>query len=462
VANWGEHKKGGPRCQRNPTQTLTKVENHCSTATPVGPTFRPVRGVRGEHTAVGVRVGGPAMSVNGNGQPPQDQQAEQAVLGGMLLSRTAIPEVLKRLAPADFYQPAHQNLYDAILRLHGRGEPADAVTVAAELDRRRSLKRIGGAPYLHTLTAAPPNPASAGYYAKIVADKALMRRLVDTGTRITQLGYAGDDDAADVIRRAQAELSAATKRADGAEPGDHAIDGAAFILDQPTSIPARWGDGTSVLWPEGEALMIAGPQGLCKTTLAGLLVRAQLGIGNTVLGLPVQDLGCRILYLAMDRPRQIARSLHRQFSEADRAVLAERLVILPGPPPADLAAQPTLLAALADRYGAEVVYVDSLKDAALRLSADEVGAAYNRARQHLLQQGADLCELHHTVKRGPDGAAPKSIADIYGSAWLTNGCGSVILLSGEPGDPIIASSTSNSRPGRLAPGGCCPTRHPGN
>jgi hypothetical protein len=222
-----------------------------------------------------------------------------------------------------------------------------------------------------------------------------------------------------------------------AEP-DRAVDGAVFILDAPTTVPALWGEGSSVLWPEGEALMIAGPQGLCKTTLAGLLLRGQLGLGDgLVLGLPVADKGARILYLAMDRPRQIARSLRRQFTEDDRDVLADRLVILQGPPPADLAAQPTLLAGMADRYDADIVYVDSLKDAALRLSTDEVGAAYNRARQHLLMTDCQLCELHHTVKRGPDGAAPKSIADIYGSAWLTNGCGSVILLSGEPGDPII-------------------------
>lgn len=216
------------------------------------------------------------------------------------------------------------------------------------------------------------------------------------------------------------------------------VDGAAFILDQPTDIPARWGNGTAVLWPEGETLMVAGPQGLCKTTLAGLLVHAQLGLGaGTVLGLPVAPLNRPILYLAMDRPRQIARSLARQFTEADRGVLAERLIIRKGPPPADFAAQPLLLAGLAAEYDAGAVYVDSVKDAALGLSKDEVAAAYNRARQHLLAQGCELCELHHVRKQGADGGAPKSIEDIFGSTWLTSGCGSVILLTGEPGDPII-------------------------
>jgi hypothetical protein len=233
---------------------------------------------------------------------------------------------------------------------------------------------------------------------------------------------------------------------------DRAVDGAAFILDQPPGIASLWGEGTAVLWAEGEALMTAGLQGLCKTTLAGLLLRAQLGLGDgLVLGLPVQPIDGRMLYLAMDRPRQIARSLRRQFTEADRAVLAQGLVILRGPPPADLAAQPTLLAGLADHYGADVVYVDSVKDAALRLSTDEVGAAYNRARQHLLMTGCQICELHHTVKRGPDGAPPKSIADVYGSAWLTNGCGSVILLTGEPGDPIIGMQHVKQPAGEVGP-----------
>src|SRR6201981_2584721 len=110
-------------------------------------------------------------------QPPQDMVAEQSVLGGMLLSKDAIADVLERLRPGDFYRPAHQNIYDAILDLYGRGEPADAVTVAAELDRRNLLRRIGGAPYLHTLISTVPTAANAGFYAGIVAEKALLRRL---------------------------------------------------------------------------------------------------------------------------------------------------------------------------------------------------------------------------------------------------------------------------------------------
>ncbi|MEU0497226.1 replicative DNA helicase [Mycobacterium sp. NPDC006124] len=147
-------------------------------------------------------------------QPPQDMAAEQSVLGGMLLSKDAIADVLERLRPGDFYRPAHQSVYDAILDLYGRGEPADAITVSAELDRRGLLKRIGGAPYLHTLISTVPTAANAGYYAGIVAEKSLLRRLVEAGTRVVQYGYAGADgaDVADVVDRAQAEIYEVTER----------------------------------------------------------------------------------------------------------------------------------------------------------------------------------------------------------------------------------------------------------
>src|ERR1700752_1887809 len=141
-------------------------------------------------------------------QPPQDLAAEQSVLGGMLLSKDAIADVLERLRPGDFSRPAHQNVYDAILDLYGSGEPADAVTVAAELDRRNLLRRIGGGAYLHTLISTVPTAANAGFYAGIVAEKALLRRLVEAGTRVVQYGYAGAEgaDVAEVVDRAQAEI----------------------------------------------------------------------------------------------------------------------------------------------------------------------------------------------------------------------------------------------------------------
>ena len=144
--------------------------------------------------------------------PPHDVAAEQCVLGGMLLSKDAISDVIEVIRPVDHYRPAHQIIHEAVLDLYARGEPADAITVSNELNRRGELTRIGGAPYLHTLIASVPTAANAGYYARIVRERAIMRRLVEAGTRIVQFGYSGDGDADEMVDRAQAEVYAVTDR----------------------------------------------------------------------------------------------------------------------------------------------------------------------------------------------------------------------------------------------------------
>ena len=144
--------------------------------------------------------------------PPHDEGAEQSVIGAMLLSKDAIADVVEVLRGGDFYRPAHELIFDAVLDLYGRGEPADAITVAAELTRDGDIGRIGGAPYLHTLVAGVPIAANAGYYAGIVREKAILRRLVDAGTKVVQLGYAAEGVVDDVVDQAQAEVYAVTER----------------------------------------------------------------------------------------------------------------------------------------------------------------------------------------------------------------------------------------------------------
>ena len=145
--------------------------------------------------------------------PPQDVAAEQSVLGGMMLSKDAIADVVEVLRGTDFYRPNHESVFDAVTDLYGRGEPADAVTVAAELNRRGDLGRVGGAAYLHTLIASVPTAANAGYYAEIVRERAVLRRLVEAGTRIVQMGYAaGGGDVDGIVDSAQAEVYKVTER----------------------------------------------------------------------------------------------------------------------------------------------------------------------------------------------------------------------------------------------------------
>jgi replicative DNA helicase len=142
----------------------------------------------------------------GDRTPPQDMAAEQSVLGAMLISKDAIADVSETLRGVDFYRPANETIHDAIIDLYGRNEPVDMVTVAAELQRRGELQKIGGAPYLHTLTANVPIAANAAFYAEIVAEKAVLRRLVDAGTKIVQIGYAGEGEVDDIVDVAQAEI----------------------------------------------------------------------------------------------------------------------------------------------------------------------------------------------------------------------------------------------------------------
>jgi replicative DNA helicase len=138
--------------------------------------------------------------------PAQDMGAEQRCLGGMLLSKDAIADVLEILRPDDHYRPAHQIVHETILDLYGRGEPADAVTVAAELVRTGQIGRVGGAPYLHTLIASVPTAANAAHYARIVLERATFRRLAEAGTRIAQLGYQAQGDPDEAVDQAEAEV----------------------------------------------------------------------------------------------------------------------------------------------------------------------------------------------------------------------------------------------------------------
>ncbi len=144
--------------------------------------------------------------------PPQDLAAEQSVLGGMLLSNNAIAGVLEVLTAADYYRPAHELIHQVILGLVERGEPADPITVADELTKRGELTRAGGRGYLHSLVESVPTAVNAEYYAEIVHERAVLRRLVQAGTRIAGMGYAAEGDVDEIVNAAQAEIQEVAER----------------------------------------------------------------------------------------------------------------------------------------------------------------------------------------------------------------------------------------------------------
>jgi replicative DNA helicase len=226
-------------------------------------------------------------------------------------------------------------------------------------------------------------------------------------------------------------------QAPGAETQPPFVAGGGWILDQPDDLPIVWGMGDEVLWASGESLIISGQPGTGKTTLLQQVVLARLGLGTDVLGWPVTP-GGRLLYLAMDRPRQIARSFRRMIDPGCRDVLDDQLVVWVGPPPGDLAARPELLAQMVAAAAADTVILDSLKDAAVGLSKDEVAAGINRAIQTVLAAGAEVAITHHQTKHGAGGVGKAlGLGDVYGSQWITSGAGSVIILAGSAGDPVV-------------------------
>ena len=166
---------------------------------------------------------------------PHNLDAEQSTLGGMLLSQEAVAEVFETVSGVDFYAPKHELIFNAVLSLFGKGEPTDVIAVTDELNKQGNLVKAGGADYLHSLTGYVPTAANAGYYAKIVADKAILRRLIEAGTRIAQAGYESQGEVEDLVNQAQAEIYKVSSQSskedyvplsDSLEAAIHEIEGA--------------------------------------------------------------------------------------------------------------------------------------------------------------------------------------------------------------------------------------------
>ena len=271
--------------------------------------------------------------------PPNDEAAEQSVIGAMLLSKDAIADVVETIRADDFYRPAHSTIYDAIVDLYSRGEPADAVTVASELSKSGEITRIGGPSYLHTLVSMVPTAANANYYGRIVREQAILRRLVTAGTRIVQLGYSGQGEVDDAVDRAQAEVYEVTERrtSEDYSPLSEIMQG---TLSEIEAISNR--DGQMVGVPTGFAELDSLTNGLHAGQL--IIVAARPALGKSTLGLDIcrsasikHGLTSVIFSLEMSRNEIVMRllsaeaqvALHHmrsgQMSEADWAKLANKM-----------------------------------------------------------------------------------------------------------------------------------------
>lgn len=230
-----------------------------------------------------------------------------------------------------------------------------------------------------------------------------------------------------IIHGKFADLTAAAVTTAGART----VTGGAFVLDDADAGDWWWGDGTDTIAMRGEAMVIAANTGVGKTTLAALVMAAWIGARRDALGFQVRGDGRKVLYLAMDRPRQAARALQRIFTPDQRSLLDANLVVRKGPPPAQITDDATVWAALAAEHDAGLVIVDGLKDATSQLNGDEAGLAANQAMQAVIADGRELIVLHH-LRLGVGGGKP-TLDDLYGSTWITAGAGSIIVLQGPNG-----------------------------
>ncbi len=216
----------------------------------------------------------------GDRVPPHDLLAEQSAIGGMLLSKDAVADVIETVRGVDFYIPKHETIFDAVMSLYSHGEPTDVIAVTDELTKTGELTRAGGAEYLHTLTALVPTAANAGFYASIVAEKAVLRRLVEAGTRIVQMGYASEGEVVDLVNNAQAEIYAVTG---GVESEDFVplTDAVTTAIDEIEA--ARGRDGQMVGVPTGFSELDELTNGLHPGQL--IILAARPALGKSTLGL---------------------------------------------------------------------------------------------------------------------------------------------------------------------------------
>jgi replicative DNA helicase len=242
--------------------------------------------------------------------PPSNVEAEGSVLGSMMLSGEAIADVVELLHPEDFYRSANGRIYESLRGLYARGEPVDIVTAVELLRRQDALESVGGALYLRDLVDQVPTPASAGHYARIVAEAALMRRLIGAAADIMDMAFSAPEDPETVADQAEQRIYDVARREDRDEMAvlrdlvDHAMSELENIQNRETAytgLPTGFrdiDDLTSGLQP-GNLVVIAARPGVGKSSLAINIARNVAASGHPTamfsLEMSRSEIGMRLL-----------------------------------------------------------------------------------------------------------------------------------------------------------------------
>ncbi|MBV8434900.1 MAG: replicative DNA helicase, partial [Candidatus Eremiobacteraeota bacterium] len=211
--------------------------------------------------------------------PPQNLEAEMALLGSILVDREMMATVAEIVDPPDFYAAMHETIYIALLSLYERGEPLDKITLSEELKRRGQLEKIGGLAYLTSLMDTVPTAASAEYYANIVREKSALRGLIHAGTQITRIGYEGEEDVEGSIDRSEQIVYEVGRRQQHGKftPVAQMLKP---VFDNLDMLHSQHGDRTGITtgfrdlddytagWQPGNLIIVAARPGMGKTSLA--------------------------------------------------------------------------------------------------------------------------------------------------------------------------------------------------
>lgn len=254
--------------------------------------------------------------------PPHNLEAERSALGAAMLSKDALMDVSEEVKAEDFYNEGHREIFKAIIKLYRENSPVDMLTVCEELKKQKALDMVGGRAYIGSLTAGVPSTANAGEYAKIVAEKAMTRQLIQTAESIAAKGYEDKEPARDMTNKAEAEIFQIAQRR---QRNDYAKIQDVLLKNIKLIDEAEQNKGGVVGLPTGFKTLDEKTAGLHKSDL--IIVAARPGMGKTAFALNIAaqsavKAGASVLIFSLEMSRE---QLGQRLIAMQARVEAEKL-----------------------------------------------------------------------------------------------------------------------------------------
>ncbi|OKI16596.1 replicative DNA helicase [Streptomyces sp. CB03911] len=390
---------------------------------------------------------------------PHDQDAEEAVLGAMLLNRKVIDDIGQIVKGKHYYRPAHELIHNTIMELHGAGEVADPITVSAALLKSGELVRAGGAPYLHRLVAAVPTAANGEYYAEIVRERFVARDFAQATMRATQNLLSGAGDPKEIIADIQAQITAV--EAEQAEEGLHLIaesmEGTLDFLEaiaenkgKLTGVPTGFNDLDALTqgWQGGQFIIVAARPAMGKSTIANDFLRAcsiKHNLPSVIFSLEMSRNEINMRMLSAEARVGLHNMRAGVLEDDDWTRIARRMPDVTGAPlyiddspNLDLSQIRAKARRLKEKQGLKLIVIDYLQllgsGSNRRFESRQVEVSYISRSLKLLAKELDVPIIALAqLNRGPELRAEKipMVSDLRESGSLEQDADLVILLHRE-------------------------------